>query len=303
MIKHKSLTTILIVIIISILIALSFKFIVKQGDEAVILRLGEIIENNQGQVIEYKPGIHFRVPLLDTVKKFDMRNRILEADSSRVVTKEQKDVLINAYLVWNINDISKFYRSTSGNMDRADTLLKQFLESTLRAQVGKIDIQNLINNDRDSLMIALTASIDKQAKQIGVDIIDVRVKQIDLPETVTDSIYQRMKSSRHKVAASIRAEGSQLSEKIQAAADAKVTVTMAKAERDSKNIKAEADAKAAKIFADTYSQSSNFYKFLKSMESYNNSFDQKDKENVFVIQPKGKFFDNFKATLKTSTVK
>ena len=275
-----------------IIIAFGFKFTVKQGNEAVILKLGELNKNSSGQVIEYKPGIHFKIPILDTIKEYDMRNRILVADSARVVTKEQKDVLINAYMVWKIDDIAKFYISTNGDIFKAEILLKQFLESSLRAEVGKNDIQSLINNDRDKLMIALTKSVEQQAKQIGVKIVDVRVKQIDLPETVTDSIYQRMKSSRQKVAASIRAEGEQQAEKIKASADAKVTVTLAEADKKSKMIKAEANAKAVKIFTDTYSKSLALYKFLKSMNSYSSSFN-KDKKSVFIIKPEGKFFKAF----------
>lgn len=263
----KFLKIFLVLVVVLAIVVLSTKFIVKQGSEAVILRLGELVKDKDGKAVEYEPGLHIKIPFIDTVKMYDMRNRVLEADSARVVTKEQKDVLINAYVVWKIsnNNISTFYTSTSGSVDRAETLLKQFLESSLRAEVGNNDIQSLINNNRDKLMIALTKSVQQQAKQIGVDVIDVRVKQIDLPETVTDSIYQRMRSSRQKVAASIRAEGKQLAEKIKAAADAKVTVTLAEAEKESKTIMAEADAKAAKIFTQAYSKSVPLYEFLKSI--------------------------------------
>ncbi|APC97718.1 protease modulator HflC [Francisella frigiditurris] len=287
----------LVLIIVGIVVGLSTKFIVKQGTESVLLRLGELVTDKDGNVIEYKPGIHVKIPFVDTVKNYDMRNRILTADSARVVTKEQKDVLINAYVVWKIDNISKFFISTSGDVFRAETLLKQFLESSLRAEVGNNDIQSLINNNRDKLMIALTKNVQEQSKQIGVTIIDVRVKQIDLPDTVTDSIYERMKSSRHKVAASIRAEGLQQAEKIKAAADAKVTVTMAEADKESKTIRAEADAKAAKIFTDSYSKSVPLYQFLKSMNSYKESFNSEN-EVVFMLKPSGKFFEGFKLDSK-----
>jgi membrane protease subunit HflC len=292
---NKFLKIFLVVVVVLAIVLLSTKFVVKQGSEAVILRLGELVKDKNGNAVEYEPGIHLKIPFLDTVKTYDMRNRVLEADSARVVTKEQKDVLINAYVVWKIsnNNISKFFISTSGNVARAETLLKQFLESSLRAEVGNNDIQSLINNNRDKLMIALTESVQKQAKQIGVSVIDVRVKQIDLPDTVTESIYQRMRSSRQKVAASIRAEGGQLAEKIKAAADAKVTVTIAEAEKESKIIQAEADAKAAKIFTQAYSSSVPLYEFLKSMNSYKESFNGKN-EVVFMLKPDGKFFQGFK---------
>ena len=292
---NKFLKIFLVLAVILSVLILSTKFIVTQGNEAVLLRLGELVKDKSGKVEEFEPGIHVKIPFFDTVKTYDMRNRILEADSSRVVTKEQKDVLINAYVVWKINNssISKFFTSTSGNVDRAETLLKQFLESSLRAEVGNNDIQSLINNNRDKLMIALTESVQKQARQIGVAVIDVRVKQIDLPDTVTDSIYQRMRSSRHKVASSIRAEGVQLAEKIKAASDAKVTVTIAQAEKESKTIRAKADGRAAKIFTNTYSSSVPLYEFLKSMNSYKESFNGKN-EVVFMLKPDSKFFQGFK---------
>lgn len=291
----KFLKIFLVFVVVLAIMVLSIKFIIKQGSEAVILRLGELVKDKYGKAVKYELGLHVKIPFIDTVKIYDMRNRVLEADSVRVVTKEQKDVLINAYVVWKIsnNNISTFYTSTSSSVDRAETLLKQFLESSLRVEVGNNDIQSLINNNRDKLMIALIKSVQQQAKQIGVDIIDVRVKQIDLPDTITDSIYQRMRSSRQKVATSIRTEGKQLAEKIKAAADAKVTVTLAEAEKESKTIMAKADAKAAKIFTETYSKSIPLYKFLKSMNSYKESFNGEN-EVVFILRPASKFFQGFK---------
>ena len=158
---NKFLKIFLVLAVVLSIVVLSTKFIVVQGNESVLLRLGELVKDKNGKVEEFEPGIHVKIPFLDTVKTYDMRNRILEADSARVVTKEQKDVLINAYVVWKINNssISKFFTSTSGNVDRAETLLKQFLESSLRAEVGNNDIQSLINNNRDKLMIALTESV------------------------------------------------------------------------------------------------------------------------------------------------
>jgi membrane protease subunit HflC len=281
-----------IVAVVALVVLFSSKFIVKQGSESVVLRLGELVKGESGTVTEFKPGIHAKIPFVDSIKTYDMRNRVLTTDSSRVVTKEKKDVLINAYVVWRIDNISKFFTSTSGQVDRAELLLKQYLESSLRAEVGKNDIQSLVNNNRDKLMIALTHDVEIQAKGIGIHVVDVRVNQIDLPETITESIYQRMKSSRHKEAAKIRAEGDRGAEKKKATADATVTVMMAQADKDSKTIKAEADAKAAKIFSDTYSASVPLYQFLKSMNSYKESFDGKN-QVVFMLKPDSRFFEGF----------
>ncbi|WP_119342579.1 protease modulator HflC [Facilibium subflavum] len=283
----------LIVLIIAVLVVLySMLFRVTQGYEAVVLKLGELNKNKAGQVKIYQPGLHFKIPFIEDVKIYDMRLKTLLIDEARVVTNEQKDVIIDAYLEWKISDISQFYRSVSGNDDRATVLLKQFLESSLRAEVGKTDIKGLINNDRDELMQTLTQSVQEQAKKIGIDVVDVRIKQIDLPDTVTDSIFQRMRSERHKVASLIRAEGEQKSESIKANADATVTITMAKANRDAKEIKAKADAKAAEIYAKAYSQSEKFYGFWRAMMAYQQSFNNKEKD-VFVLKPEGKFFQYF----------
>ncbi|WP_116963693.1 protease modulator HflC [Fastidiosibacter lacustris] len=295
----NKLMSLIVVIIVVLLLLFSLLFRVNQGNEAVILRLGELNQTKDGQVKVYTPGLNFKIPLIEQIKTYDMRLRTLIVDSSRVVTNEQKDVIIDAYLEWKIINISQFYRSVSGNDSRAELLLKQFLEASLRAEVGKIDIQGLINNERDQLMQTLTRSVQDQAKKIGIDVVDVRIKQIDLPETVTDSIYQRMRSERQKVAASIRAQGEQLSESIRADADATVTITLAKADRDAKEIKAKADAKAAQIYAETYGQSKKFYDFWRTMQAYQISFSGK-KDDVFILKPQGEFFKYFNSGALTS---
>lgn len=292
--SNKMMALIAIVIVV-FLLSLSFLFRVTEGNSAVILKLGELNQTANGEVRVYQPGLHFKIPLLEQVKRYDMRLRTLTVDSSRVVTSEQKDVIIDAYLEWKISNISQFYRSVAGSDVRASVLLKQFLEASLRAEVGKNKIQDLINNERDQLMMTLTKSVSEQAKKIGVNVVDVRIKQIDLPNTVTESIYQRMRSERHKVAASIRAEGEQLSESIRANADATVTITMAKAERDAKEIRAKADAKAAEIYTQSYAKSSNFYNFWRNMQAYQNSFSQKT-DNIFMLKPEGEFFKYFSKT-------
>lgn len=274
------------------LLSFNFLFKVTEGSSAVILKLGELNQTDNGEVKVYKPGLNFKIPLLEQIKRYDMRLRTLTVDSSRVVTSEQKDVIIDAYLEWKISNISQFYRSVSGNDISAGILLKQFLEASLRAEVGKNKIQDLINNERDQLMMTLTKSVFEQAKKIGVNVVDVRIKQIDLPSTVTESIYQRMRSERHKVAASIRAEGEQLSESIRANADAMAAIAIAKAERDAKKIRAKADFKAAEIYTQSYSKSPKFYNFWRNMQAYQNSFNKKAKD-VFILKPEGDFFKYF----------
>jgi membrane protease subunit HflC len=280
-------------IIAIILLSTTLFFKVNEGNAAVILKLGELNQSKSGRIKIYKPGLHFKIPLLEQVKIYDMRLHTLTVDSSRVVTNEQKDVIIDAYLEWKISDISKFYRSVAGNDNKASILLKQFLEASLRAEVGKNNIQDLINNERSQLMNILTNVILEQSLKIGIDVVDVRIKQIDLPNTVTESIYQRMRSERNKVASAIRAEGERIAESIRAHADANVTISISQAEKNSKKIKAEADAKAAQIYTNSYAKSPEFYNFWRNMQAYQNIFIKKGND-TFILKPEGNFFKFFK---------
>ena len=290
--SNRMITGIIILILI-ILIGYSSIFTVKEGSAAAILRLGELNKNSDGSIRVYEPGLHFKIPVLDQLKVYDMRLKTLTSDSSRVVTQEQKDVLIDAYLQWRISNIALFFTSTNGNVLRVDNLLEQYLESALRAEVGNNTIESLINDSRDKLMTKLLNKITSQAKEIGIDIMDVRIKQIDLPNTVTESIFSRMRSDRHQVAASIRAEGGQEAEVIRANADATHTVILAKANKESLEIKAQGEAKANQIYIDEYKKSQDFYRFLRSMKAYTTSFDT-NKENVFIVSPNSPFLKDMK---------
>jgi len=282
------------VFIIVLTLFLNSIFLVEEGSQAVISRLGELncYGNDKDLVKIYKPGLNFKLPLIDSIKSYDMRLRTLNVDSSRVVTREQKDVIIDAYIEWSVADIGKFYRSVSGNNAQAELFLKQFFETSLRAEVGKNNIQNLINNERNDLMFVLKNSVRQQALKIGVYVFDVRIKQVDLPDTVTDSIYKRMISERQKVAALIRAEGEQMSEKIRAHADASAVITIATAEREAKLIKAKAKADSVDISLNAFSKNSSFYDFWRQMEAYQESFSGKE-NHVFIMKTTGHFFKYF----------
>jgi len=288
---NRRIVTFTTALIVFLTILYSSCFFVKQGNESVILRFGEL-NSKDGKVTIYKPGLHFKIPVVEEVKSYDMRLHTLTVDSSRVVTSEQKDVIVNAYLEWRISDVSQFYRSVSGLYSKAESLLQQFLESSLRAEIGRNDVQSLINNERDKVMSKLTNSVGEQSKNIGISVIDVRIKQIDLPDTVTDSIYKRMCSERQKVASSIRAQGEQLSESIRASADANAVVILAKANSDAKKIRAIAEATAANIYIESYSKSFEFYDYWRSMRSYQHSFSNKQ-DSVFFLEPNSRFLNYF----------
>lgn len=284
----------LIGIIIALFLLLSSIFTVHETSSAIILKLGKIEKNTDGTPKVFGPGLHFKIPFIETVKHFDMRIRTATINSSRIVTQEQKDVLIDAYIQWKIVNMAEFYKSTTGSADRARNLVTQYVEGAMRAEVGKRTIQDLINNERDTFKRTIMEDVISQAASLGIKIIDVRIKQIDLPDTVTESIYQRMRSDREKEASKIRADGNRESEKIRASADANVTVLLAKAESASKTIRAEGDGIAAKTYATTYKKDPGFYEFLRSMRAYKNSFSSS--KDVLILKPKGEFFRYFNPT-------
>ena len=295
---NKRIGIIVVVLVAAVVVAFSSMFTVQQSDKAIVLKLGKIRTNDQGEELVYGPGLHFKTPFADTVKRYDMRLRTLNIKSSRIVTQEQKDVIIDAFVEWRIENISKFYRSTSGSVSRADELLTQVVEGTLRDEVGKRTIQELVNNQRDELVEALKQVVREQAARIGAKVVDARIKSIDLPDTVTHSVYQRMSSNREKDAASIRANGEQLAEEIKAEADARASVIRATAKSKAKQIRAEGERQAARIYGEAYSKDQTFFTFLRSMDAYRNGL--VNERNVLVLKPQGEFFRYFNpATIKT----
>ena len=281
----------LIAFIILLYIALGSIFTVNETSSAILLKLGKIEKNSEGAVKVFGPGLHYKVPFIETVKDFDMRIRTATINSSRIVTEEQKDVLIDAYVQWKVDNMAKFYKSTTGNPIRAKNLVVQYVEGAMRAEVGKRTIQDLINNERDTFKRTIMSDVISQASTLGIKIVDVRIKQIDLPDTVTESIYQRMRSDREKEASKIRADGNQEAEKIRARADADVTILLARAESEAKSTKALGDAVAAQTYAASYKKDPKFYEFLRSMTAYKNSFS--GKKDVLILKPKGEFFKYF----------
>ncbi|MCF6767048.1 protease modulator HflC [Thiotrichales bacterium 19S11-10] len=286
---NKTFGILFLVFVVLILIYASV-FTVTESHRAIILKLGQI-EKVDGQAKMFKPGLHFKLPFIEDVKEYDMRYRTLQVDSSRIVSKEQKDIMVDAYVVWQISDLDKFYRSTYGSVATAENLLIQYTSSAMRDEFGQRTIQELVNNRGTNLMSELDKIVSDKAANLGIKIKDVKIKQIDLPETVTESIYQRMSSEREKAAASIRAQGNAKAEEIRANADASVTVILAKAESKAKQIKAEGEAKALSIYSDSYNKSQPLFEFLKSMQTYDSIF--ANKNNTLILKPEGELFRYF----------
>ena len=261
-------------------------FTVSQWETAIKLRLGEIVET------DYEPGLHFKVPGLNTVINFDRRIQTLDAKPQRFLTLEKKDVIVDSYAKWRISNAAQFYRSTSGNPTRAAQLLSDRINTSLRDEFGRRTIQEVISEDRQEIMSALTKGIDTRADDLGVEVIDVRIKKIDLPPEVSESVYSRMRAERERTARDLRAKGGEAAERIQADADRQRTVILADAYKKSEELRGEGDAKATQVYADAYNQDAGFFGFYRSLNAYRKAFGPGG--DMLVLQPDSEFLRYFK---------
>ena len=271
-----------------------FIFIIYETDKAIIENLGKLeIDRKINLAKVYEPGIHFKVPFFQVVRTFDMRLKVLDIQCSRITTKEKKDVLVDFYILWQIKDLPLYYTRTGGYRTKAEQLLKQKVIADLKAEFGRHTIQEVVYGERLELMFRLREEIEVNTRGIGISVIDVRIKRIDLPDEVRDSVYKRMRAERERVASETRANGRAEAIKINALADKDRRIILATALKDSKRIKGEGDAEAAKIYADAYNLEPEFYEFYRTLEAYKNSFYKK--EDLLVITPDGDFFKYFKS--------
>lgn len=315
--KTDKLMPIMVVAIIVLMILSGTLFTVRQDQRAIVLRFGKIMTISgqtkalPSNVVDdetvdtslfsdaklYQPGLHVKIPFIETVKRFSQRLLTLDAKSSRILTAEQKYVIVDYYAKWRIDNIPLYYTRTGGSMQRADNLIQQKINDSLRAQFGLHTINDVVSAERSDIMFALQQAANKSAKNLGVDVVDVRIKRIDLPQEVSESVFQRMAAEREQVAAKHRASGQAAAEKVRAMADANVRVTIAKAQADGAKIRAEGDATAAKIYAGAYGKDANFYAFLRSLQAYASSFNSK--ADKIVINPDSQFFHYFNSSKDT----
>lgn len=282
------------IIVIVLLLMLSCFFTIQQGQAALVLRLGKLIKGNSLQDASgkiYSPGLHVKLPLLDSVRQFDMRLQTLDIQSSRMMTAEKKDVLVDYYVKWKIADLPLYFKRTSGNVQTVNTLLAQQLNDGLRAQFGLKTIRDVVSDDREEIMNALDQRMETSAAGLGVKVVDVRIKRIDLPEEVSNAVYDRMRAERERVAKEHRSEGHAKAEAIRATADADAAVIIANAQADANKLRAEGDEEAGKIYVGVYSQNPEFYAFLRSLQAYTKSLSEK--RDVLILTPDSQFFQYF----------
>jgi membrane protease subunit HflC len=262
-------------------------FVVDQRQNAVVFRLGEVI------AVKTEPGLYAKVPLLDNVRLFDMR--ILTIDSSepeRFLTSEKKNVLVDLFVKWRITDPRLYYVSVGGDEARARTRLLQTINDSLRAEFGNRTVHEVVSGERDQIMELMRDRANDDARHIGVQVMDVRMKRVDLPQEVSESVYRRMEAERKRVANELRSTGAAEAEKIRADADRQREVILAEAYRDAQRIKGQGDAKATAIHASAYTVDPEFFAFYRSLEAYKQSF--KDKSDVLVLEPDSEFLKYFK---------
>lgn len=261
-------------------------FIVDEREKAIVFRLGEIIQT------DLEPGLHFKTPFINNVKKYDGRIQTLDSSPERFLTSEKKNVIVDTFVKWKISNVDVFYRSVGGDPRQVDTRLNQFVKEGMRAAFSKQTIKQLISVGRDKIRIGLVKDINALGKALGIDIVDVRIKRIDLPEEVSSSVYKRMESERERVARDFRSRGKEAAEKIKANADKEGEIILAKAYKESQKLRGNGDAEAAKTYAKAYDKNKEFFYFYRSLDAYRKSMGSGN--DLIVLEPTSDFFKYFR---------
>ena len=273
-------------VILLIVLSLSL-FVVDQRQNVIVRRFGEIVS------VKTQPGLFLKLPLIDQVRYFDVRILTIDsAEPERFLTSEKKNVLVDLFVKWRILDVEKYYISVAGEESRAQTRLLQTINDGLRAEFGSRTVHDVVSGERDKIMELMREKANEDAQKIGVEVLDVRLKRVDLPQEVSAAVYSRMDAERKRVANELRSTGSADSEKIRADADRQREVILAEAYRDAQRIKGDGDAKATAIYSRAYEQNPEFYAFYRSLEAYRQSF--KNKSDVLVLEPNSEFFKYLK---------
>ena len=284
---NKNFGSLLIGLVVLLVVLSGSMFTVDQRQNAMVFQLGEVVS------VKKTPGLYFKMPLVQNVRYFDTRILTLDAaDPERFITSEKKNVLVDSFIKWRVIDSKQFYVSVGGDEMRAQIRLNQTVNDGLRAEFGKRTVNEVVSGRREEIMSIIRAKADQDARKIGVQVVDVRIKRVDLPETVSENVYRRMEAERKQVANELRSTGAAEAEKIKADADKQKDVIVAEAYRDAQRVKGEGDAKASTVYAGAYGKNAEFYAFYRSMQAYRESF--KSKSDVMVLDPSSDFFKYMK---------
>ncbi|MBB5211422.1 protease modulator HflC [Microbulbifer hydrolyticus] len=280
--NNKSLFIIALVLV-GLLILSGSAFVVKETEKAVLVRFGEVVRT------DYEPGLYFKIPLVHELRKFDARIQTVDSQPVRMLNSENKFMMVDSYAKYRIFDVGRFYVATRGDERNAVRLLAEQINNRLRNQFGVRDLHEVVSGQRDELMAEITKNLNETAQtDLGVEIVDVRVKRIDLPPEVSESVFQRMRAGRELEARDHRAKGQEASERIRANADRQKVVIESEAYRKAEEVRGAGDAEAAKIYAEAFSKDPEFYRFSRSLTAYKESF--KSKSDMLLMEPDSQFF-------------
>ncbi|GAA4362531.1 protease modulator HflC [Kangiella marina] len=283
---------ILVILVVALVVFLTCTFKVKEWETAIVLQFGDVKKDDEDRAKIYGHGLHFRWPVADKAIIMDKRIQTFDGEADRISTSEQKDLIVDSYIKWKIADFDQFYRKTNANFRSAERLLDNTVETTLREEFGRRTRTQVVSGEREEVMGLTLEEVKKLAPELGIEVVDIRVKTINLPTEVSESIYNRMRTERLRVANEHRSEGEKEKRIIIAETDAEVERILAEADREAREIRGRADAQSAKIYAQTYNQNPEFYAFLRSLDAYRESFQNSD--DILVIKPDSEFFKYFK---------
>ena len=261
-------------------------FTVDERELVIRFQLGQIVQ------VDYEPGLHFKLPFVQNVEKFDRRIQNLDTEPERYLTSERKNVKVDSYVKWRISDVERFYKANTGDLRRASDRLSTIVLNLLKDEFGKRTVRQVVSGERSAIMDILTEQAQIEAERLGVEIVDVRIKRIDWPDEVSGSVYQRMAAERTEEAKKRRSQGEEAAKIIRAAADRERAVVLAEADRDGQRIRGDGDGVAAEIYAIAYSRDPEFYALYRSLNAYKETFN--DRADILVLQPDAEFFRYFK---------
>ncbi len=285
----------LVVIVAAIFVASNSLFTVDERQKVILFEFGEIVKD------DFTPGLHLKVPVMNNVRKFDDRILTLDSEPELYLTLAKKNVIVDSFVKWRIKDVARFFTANLGDEVVALNKLSQIVRNGLRDEFGKRTIQETISGERNQIMEILKTKVNTQVIELGIEVVDVRIKRIDFPDKISQSVYERMEAERKRVANETRSRGAEAAERIQADADRQRTVLLAEAYRDSEQLRGEGDSKAADIYAQAYTKNAEFYSLYRSLSAYKNSFSEKS--DILVVKPDSDFFKYFTNSRADKTTK
>ncbi|MGD0960969.1 MAG: protease modulator HflC [Methylomonas sp.] len=257
-------------------------FYVQQNEKAIVFRLGKMVST------DYTPGMHFKTPFINQVRSFDARVLTLDTKPERFLTSEKKNVIVDSFAKWRIGDVGLFYTTVAGDEYQANLRLEQIVKDAIRSEFGVRTIKQLISEDRSELRKSLLEKLAPVADKFGIELLDIRIKRIDLPPEVSSSVFQRMRAERERVARDFRSQGKEQAELISAEADKQRQVLLANAQRDAENLRGKGDALSADIYSKSYGKNPEFFAFYRSLQAYQTSFEKT--ADTLVLKPDSEFF-------------